>query len=276
MMKLQFACLAMTMVLASSFANAAAPKPAAKAGASEASTGPAVAKVNNVAIPTAFAELLMNDQIAQGAPNNEDLRKATRDELIRRELLAQEAKKSGLDRRADVVARIELARQGILLGAYVNEWSKSHPVTEDKIRAEYDRRVGLMSGTEYHISQIQTDKIEDAQAVITKLQNGTKFADLAKDVSVDAGSKENGGEMGWFTPQVLPKTIGDAITKLEKGKFTTVPVQSQYGYHVILVQDTRQATPPKYEDQKENLRQALAQQALVQYTDELIKKAKIE
>lgn len=275
-MKLQFACLAMTMVLASSFANAAAPKAAAKAGASEASTGPAIAKVNNVAIPTAFAELLMNDQIAQGAPNNEDLRKATRDELIRRELLAQEAKKSGLDRRADVVARIELARQGILLGAYVNEWSKSHPVTEDKIRAEYDRRVALMSGTEYHISQIQTDKIEDAQAVITKLQNGAKFADLAKDVSVDAGSKENGGEMGWFTPQVLPKTIGDAITKLEKGKFTTVPVQSQYGYHVILVQDTRQATPPKYEDQKENLRQALAQQALVQYTDELMKKAKIE
>lgn len=275
-MKLQFACLAMTMVLASSFANAAPPKSAVKAGASEASTGPAIAKVNNVAIPTAFAELLMNDQIAQGAPNNEDLRKATRDELIRRELLAQEARKMGLDKRSDVVARIDLARQGILLGAYINEWSKSHPITEDKIRAEYDRRVALMSGTEYHISQIQTDKLEDAQAVITKLQNGAKFADLAKDVSVDAGSKDNGGEMGWFTPQVLPKAIGDVLAKTEKGKFTTVPVQSQYGYHVILVQDTRQATPPKYEDQKENLRQALAQQALVQYTDELMKKAKIE
>lgn len=275
-MKLQFACLAMTMVLASTFANAAAPKPAAKAGAAEASTGPVVAKVNGVAIPTAFADLLMNDQIAQGAPNNEDLRKATRDELVRRELLAQEAKKLNLDKRADVVARIDLARQGILLGAYINEWAKSHPVGDDKVRAEYDRRVALMTGTEYHISQIQTDKLEDAQAVITKLQNGAKFADLAKDVSVDAGSKDNGGEMGWFTPQVLPKPIGDVLAKTEKGKFTTVPVQSQYGYHVILVQETRQATPPKFEDQKENLRQALAQQALVQYTDELMKKAKIE
>lgn len=271
-MKLQFAGLALAMVMASTFATAAAPKPA-KAGASD---GAVVAKVNNVAIPVSFAELLMHDQIAQGAQNNDELRKATRDELIRRELLAQEAKKSGLEKRADVAARVDLARQGILVGAFINEWAKSHPISDEKVRAEYDRRVALMGGTEYHISQIQTEKLEDAQAVITKLQTGAKFADLAKDVSVDAGSKDNGGEMGWFTPQSLPKTIGDAITKLEKGKFTTIPVQSQYGYHVILVEDTRKANPPKFEDQKENLRQAMTQQALVEYTDELMKKAKIE
>lgn len=270
-MKFPFACLAITMVVASTLANAAGPKATKPAAA----TGATVATVNNVQIPEIYAKILMNDQIAQGAPNNEELVKATRDELIRRELLEQEAKKEGLDRRPDVAARMSIARQGILLAAFVQEWGAKHPISDADLKAEYDRRIALLSGTEYRISQIQTEKIEDAQAAITKLQNGAKFADLAKDVSVDAGSKDRGGEMGWFTPQVLPKSIGEAITKLKPGQFTTVPVQSQYGYHVILVEESRKATPPKFEDQKNALRQYLTQQALLHYTDDLMKKAKI-
>lgn len=266
-MKLKLFCVVATLLLASSLSYAA---PAPKAPAEK-----IIAKVNGVSVPESFSELLINEQVAQGAPNNDELRKAVKDELIRRELLLQEGKKMGLDKRADVVSRVDISRQGVIIAAYLVEWSKSHPISDAQIRAEYDRRVAEMGSTEYKTRHIQADKLEDAQAIIAKLQGGAKFADLAKD-SKDSGSADRGGDIGWISPKAMPPAFAEAMTKQEVGKYSTVPVQTQYGYHIVMVDETRKAVPPSFEEKKESLRQYLSQKALTAYVDDLLKKAKVE
>lgn len=260
-MNSKLSCLAVSLILASGTALAQAPKP--------------LAKVNGVSIPASLGELMVAEQVAQGAPNNEELRRAVKDELVRRELLSQEARKKGLDKKPEMIARMDIARQGILVGGFVNDWMRANPVSDASVRAEYDRRVKEMSGTEYKVRHIQVDKEADAKALIAKLQTGTKFEDLAKE-SIDAGSKDNGGDIGWVSPQGLPPSIAEAIAKLEKGKFHGMPVQTSYGYHIVKLEDSRQAVPPKFEDVQGNLRQGLEQQALAQYINGLLSKAKVE
>lgn len=257
----KLSCLAISLLLASSTVLAQAQKP--------------LAKVNGVAISASLAELMVAEQVAQGAPNNDELRRAVKEELVRRELLAQEAKKKGLDKKPEMIARMDVARQGILIGGYISEWSRANPVSEASVRAEYDRRVKDMSGTEYKVRHIQVEKEADAKALITKLQSGARFEDLSKE-SLDAGSRENGGDIGWVSPQGVPPAMSEILTKLEKGKFHGMPVQTSYGFHVLKLEDTRQAVPPKFEDVQANLRQGLEQQALTQYISSLLGKAKIE
>jgi len=254
--------LAVSLLLASSMATAA---PAAKP----------LAKVNGVAIPQSIGDLMIAEQVAQGAPNNEELRKAVKEELVRRELLTQEAKKKGLDKKPEMIARMEVARQGILVGGFINEWMRANPVTEASIRAEYDRRVVEMSGTEYKVRHIQLDKEAQAQAIIAKLQTGSKFEDLAKE-SVDAGSKDAGGDIGWVSPKGLPPSLAEIVVKLEKGKFHGSPIQTEYGFHIVKLDDSRQAVPPKYEEVQANLRQGLEQQKIAKFINDLLSKAKVE
>lgn len=260
-MNTKLSCLAVTLILASGTVLAQAQKP--------------LAKVNGVAISASVAELMVAEQVAQGAPNNEELRRAVKDELVRRELLAQEAKKKGLDKKPEMIARMDVARQGILIGGFISEWARANPVSDASVKAEYDRRVKEMSGNEYKVRHIQLEKEADAKAIISKLQTGAKFEDLAKE-SVDAGSKENGGDIGWVSPQGVPPEMSAVLSKLEKGKFHGMPIQTTYGFHVVKLEDTRQAVPPKYEDVQANLRQGLEQQALSKYISELMSKAKVE
>jgi peptidyl-prolyl cis-trans isomerase C len=261
-MKLKLSFLALTLAIASSSVIAADPKP--------------IAKVNGVAIPASYAEVMLNVQVAQGAKNDENLRGAVKEELIRRELLIQQAKKRGLDKKSEIVVRMDIARQDILIGNYINEWAESNQISDDKLRAEYDRRVAAMAdSSEYKARHIQTLTEAEAQSVISKLQSGAKFADLAKD-SIDLGSKDKGGDIDWVSPQGLPPAFAQALSKLEKGKFTTVPVATQYGFHVILVEETRKATPPTFESKKNELRQLLEQQALNAHIKDLLSKTKVE
>lgn len=260
-MKTTVRCIAASLFLISSLANAADPK--------------VLAKVNGVAIPATLGEMMIAEQVQQGAPNNDELRRAVKDELVRRALLEQEAKKKGLDKKAEVVTRMEVARQGILIGAYISEWVKANPVAEASVRGEYDRRVKEMASTEYRLRHIQVNTEDEAKAIIAKLQSGAKFEDLAKD-SLDSGSKENGGDIGWISPKGVPDEIGSALAKMEKGKFYAVPVKTNFGYHILKLDDSRQAVPPKYDDVKANLRQELEQQALSAYIGSLVSKAKVE
>lgn len=260
-MKATLSCVAASLILLSSMAGAADTKP--------------LAKVNGVSIPIALSDLMVAEQVAQGAPNNDELRRAVKDELVRRELLAQEAKKKGLDKKPEMIARMDVARQGVLIGGYVNDWMRANPVPDAQVRAEYDRRVKDMASTEYRVRHIQVETEDAAKAVIAKLQSGSRFEDLAKD-SMDSGSKDNGGDIGWVSPKGLPESIGAALDKMEKGKFYAVPVKSNFGYHVLKLDDTRQAVPPKYEDVQANLRQELEQQALSKYVNGLMSKAKVE
>lgn len=234
-----------------------------------------IAKVNGSTISSAANDALIEEQVMQGAEVNDTLKKAARDELIRREVLAQDARKKGYDKKPEVAARMELARQAVLVGYYVDEWVKAHPLNDETLKAEYSRRVAEMKDLEYKTRHILIEKEDEAKAIITKLQTGAKFEDLAKD-SKDVGSKDKGGDLGWSLPQNFVQPFAEALVKLEKGKFTTQPVQSQFGYHVILLDDTRKPEPPKFEEVKGQLQQGMQQQALSKFVADMVSKAKIE
>lgn len=235
----------------------------------------AFATVNGVAIQHNTANAFLAEQKAQGVPDSPELKEAVREELVRRELLAQEAKKMGLDKRADVVAQIELSRQALLVRAYMQEFIKARPINEELLKNDYDKIKSQLGGTEYKARHVLVEKEDDAKAIITNLKKGAKFEELAKQ-SKDPGSKENGGDLGWNSPASYVKPFGEALVKLEKGKYTEVPVKSEFGYHVILLEDSRPLNPPPFEQIKAQLAQQAQQQQVQKMVLDLRAKAKVE
>ncbi|WP_341678918.1 peptidylprolyl isomerase [Niveibacterium sp. SC-1] len=246
----------------------AKPAAAAKSGT--------LATVNGKAIPQERFDVFFQEQKARGAPDSPEVRNMIKEELVRREVIAQEAKKKGLDKSKAFQTRVEMMQQSALIGAYVDDFVKAHPITDADLKKAYQTEVVAKATgkKEYKARHILVDKEEDAKAIITKLKGGAKFADLAKD-SKDPGSKENGGDLGWNTPEAYVKPFSDAMTKLDKGKYTTEPVKSDFGYHVILLEDSRDVAPPAFEQVKPQLQQQLQQQALQKHVQELSSKAKI-
>ncbi|WP_026258720.1 peptidylprolyl isomerase [Uliginosibacterium gangwonense] len=273
---LSLAAAALLMAVTQGASAAAQSAPAASASAPAAAANGTVAKVNGAVIPAAMADVLIKEQTAQGAPANDQLRAQVRQHLIQREVLLQEARKSGTDKDPAVRLHMAYAADNQLVGAYLQAWSKKHPVTDVQLKAEYDKQVKQMGDTEYSVRHILVDKEEDAKALITKLQGGAKFADLAKASSKDPGSKENGGDLGWARPATYVPEFAKAVSSLAKGKYTTTPVKTQYGYHVILLENTRKANNPKFEQVKPQMQQQMQQQAMQKYIDELVSKAKVE
>ena len=227
-----------------------------------------VATVNGTAIPAAWADALIAEQKAQGAPDSEQLRKAVTEELVRREVLAQEAKKKGLDKQPQIAAQMDLARQAVLIRADLQDYVKSNPVTDADVKAEYEKIKNNLGDKEYKVRHILVDKEDDAKGIITKLQNGQKFDDLAKD-SKDPGSKDKGGDLGWSNPGMFVKPFSEAMVKLDKGKFTPQPVKSDFGYHVILLEDVRPLKAPPFDEIKPQLQQRLQQQKVEKHMMEL-------
>jgi peptidyl-prolyl cis-trans isomerase C len=217
-----------------------------------------VATVNGTAIPQARADVLIAEQKAQGAPDSDQLRNAVKEELIRREVLAQEARKKGSKSRA-TQAQIELARQAVLIRAYLQDFVKAHPVSDADVKAEYDKIKSQLGDKEYKARHILVEKEEDAKAIIAKLDKGEKFEELAKQ-SKDPGSKDKGGDLGWANPAGFVKPFAEALTKLEKGKYTTTPVKTDFGYHVIKLEDSRALKAPAFDEVKGQLKQRLEQQ----------------
>jgi peptidyl-prolyl cis-trans isomerase C len=237
--------------------------------------GSSVATVNGKAIPKSRADALVAAQTSQGQPDSEDLRKAVREELIRREMLAQEAQKKGLDKKAEIQGQVEMARQGVLIGAYLNEYVRANPISEDLIKKEYEGVKAQMGDKEYKVRHVLVEKEDEAKAIIEKLKKGEKFDDLAKQ-SKDPGSKDRGGDLGWANRAAYVKPFSDAMTKLEKGKFTDAPVKSDFGYHVIQLDDTRELALPPFDQAKQQIAQRLQQQMVQKHIDELRGKAKVE
>jgi len=233
------------------------------------------ATVNGTAIPASRAEAMLNEQRAQGAQDSPQLTEAVREELVRREVLSQEASKKGLEKKSDVQAQMDLAKQAILIRAYLQDYVKTHPVTDAEIRKEYDTIKGRMGEKEYKPRHILVETEDQAKAIIAKLQGGSKFEDLAKD-SRDPGSKDKGGELGWSNPGMFVQPFSDAMVKLEKGKFTTTPVKSDFGYHVILLEDVRDLKAPSFDEVKPQLQQRLQQQKVEAHILELREKAKVQ
>ena len=234
-----------------------------------------IAVVNGKAIPSARADVMIKQMAAQGQPDSPQLRGAVKEELINREILMQEADKQGISNNPDVKNQLELARQSIVIRALIGDYLKKHPIADADIKAEYDKFRAQAGDKEYHARHILVDKEEDAKAIIAKLKAGSKFEDLAKH-SKDTGSAANGGDLDWANPASFVKPFADALVALKKGDITDTPVKTQFGYHVIQLEDTRPAKIPTLDEVKPQITEALQQRKLQAFQDELRKKAKIQ
>ena len=264
-------------VSAPASAQTAAPAtPAAKAAPAAApAASNKVATVNGVAIPKSRVDAIVKERAQQGMPDNEEMRKAIRDELINREIIVQEANRRGLTKNADMQSQIDMARQAVVVRAFLQDFVKAHPVTDEVIKAEYEKVKGQMGSKEYKARHILVEKEAEAKDIVAKIKKGEKFEELAK-ASKDPGSKDKGGDLDWNTPASYVKEFSDALTKLEKGKYTEVPVKSQFGFHVIQLDDVRDVKFPGLDEVKAGLRQRLQQQQLEKAVADLRAKAKVE
>lgn len=234
-----------------------------------------LAVVNGKAVPSSRADVMVKQMVAQGQPDNPELRSMVKDELINREILAQEADKRGLGNTPEVKNQLDIARQSIVIRALVADYLKKNPVTDEEIKAEYDKLKSQASDKEYHARHILVEKEDEAKAIISKLKGGAKFDELAKQ-SKDPGSTASGGDLGWAAPASFVKPFADALTGLKKGELTETPVKTQFGYHVIKLEDTRPAKIPSLEEVKPQIAEGLQQRKLQAFQEELRSKAKIQ
>ena len=219
--------------------------------------------------PQAQFDTMLKQRTAQGQPDTPELRNAIREELNTRELLAREAKKANLDKNPEVKNQMELASQTVLVSAFVSDWIKKNPIPEADLRKEYDAIKLQIGDKEYHVKHILVEKEDEAKDIIVQLQKGAKFDELAKARSKDPGSKDKGGDLDWNAPAGFVKPFSDAMVATPKGKFSAQPVQTQFGYHVILVEDIRDAKVPPYEEVKPQLQQRMQAAYLDKYFKEL-------
>ncbi len=238
------------------------------------SGAPAV-KVNGVAIDENLVNLLVKERQAQGQPDSPQLRRAIREDLVARELMAQEARKQGLNSKPEVKSQMELASQSVLVRAYLQDFAKAHPVSEAAMKAEYEKLKTVMGDKEYLVRHILVAKESEAQDIEAQLKKGAKFEQLAKEKSKDPSGKSNGGALGWVAPGGLVKPFADAMVKLQKGQ-TSGPVQSEFGWHIIRLEDIRPMKAPPYDTIKDGLRQRVEQQEVQKMIADLRAKAKVE
>jgi peptidyl-prolyl cis-trans isomerase C len=235
-----------------------------------------VAIVNGKPVPTSRAEALAKQVAAQGQPVTPEMQAQIKEEVINREVFMQEAQKRGIDATEDYKIQFELARQAILIRALFADYQKNNPVTDADIKAEYDKFAATNGGKEYRASHILVEKEDDAKKLIADIKKGGKFADIAKKNSKDPGSGANGGDLDWANAGSYVKEFSDAMTKLDKGKMTDAPVKSQFGYHIIRLDDVRQAQLPPMDQVKPQITQQLVQQKLGAFQKEMRDKAKVE
>jgi peptidyl-prolyl cis-trans isomerase C len=255
-----------------------AAKPAAKGAAKPAAKGGsgAIATVNGVAIPRSRADIMMRQQAARGGQDNDQMRSMVREELINRELIAQEAVRSGVTKNAEVQAQLDLVRQEVLVGSFIREWVAKHPISDADLQKEYDRARSQTGDKEYRARHILLETEDQAKGMVAELKKGGKFDELATKNSKDGGTAQRGGDLDWNVPSAYDKVFSDAMVKLEKGKYTDVPVHTRFGYHVILLEDVRPVKFPSLEEVKPRLQQQLVQARIQELVKSLRAKAKIE
>ncbi|HEY5580408.1 MAG TPA: peptidylprolyl isomerase [Rhodoferax sp.] len=235
-----------------------------------------VAIVNGKAVPLARVDALAQQVARSGRPVTPEMQGQLKDEVIAREIFMQEAKKQGLDTTEDFRTQMELARQTLLIRELFANYQKTSPVSDADIKAEYDKFAAANSGKEYRARHILVEKEDQAKAIIAQLKKGGKFDEIAKKSSKDPGSGAKGGDLDWANPSNYVPEFSQALIKLTKGQTTETPVKSQFGYHIIRLDDVRDAQLPKFDDVKPQIAQQLQQQKMSKYQEELRAKAKIE
>ncbi len=235
-----------------------------------------VAIVNGKPVPKARVDMLAMQLAKAGRAVPPEMQAQLRDEVIAREIFMQEAQKRGLDATDDFKAQIELARQTILIRELFADFQKKNPVTDADLKAEYDKFAAANGGKEYKARHILVDKEEEAKKILEDLKKGGKFEDIAKKQSKDPGSGANGGDLDWAAPGSYVPEFSNAMVKLAKGQTTTEAVKSQFGWHIIRVDDIREAQVPKFEELRPQIAQQMQQMKLQQFQDGLRKNAKVE
>jgi peptidyl-prolyl cis-trans isomerase C len=238
-----------------------------------------VASVNGAPITKGLLDLNIKGAVSQGQKDGPELRRALTEELINRELIAQAAIKEGLEKSIDLPDQVTQLKQNLLLQAYLENHFKNEPITDAKLREEYDKQKKLMgdnpTAIQYKVSQIILPTESEALGVIARLQKGESFSKLAKETSIDNSSKEQGGQIDWILPQQILRPIADVMVNLNKGSVNNSPIQIQGGWVIIKVEDKRTMKVPTFEESKNQIRQALVQQYLQETVRRLRETAKV-
>ena len=274
-MQLNLKSFAVAIAVAIFASAAAAQSKAEKADASAKSSGSGLS-VNGVAIPKAYVEAMNRERELSGQPATPEITKAIKEELINREILVQAARKKGLEKNAAIAAQMDMARQAVLIRAYFDDFVKANPVNDAALKTQYDAISVQMGNKEYKARHVLVDSEDEAKTIIANLGRGESFEKLAKDKSKDTGSKDNGGDLDWGPAGRYVPEFGNALKALQKGETTKTPVKTQYGFHVIRLDDVRDLKVPTFEEAKDNLRQRAQQEQVANLVKSLRDRAKIE
>lgn len=266
MLKFSKLALLSALLALAAGAHAADEKPAADKSA---------ALVNGISVPQSRVDLRVKVATTQGGqPDSPEMRKAIRDDLINLEIISQAAVKAGLDKQSETAQQLELAKQSVLAGAYVQDYAKNHPISEDALKQDYEALKARVGSKEYKVSHVLVATEDEAKAIAKRVKK-EKFAKVAKEKSKDPGSKENGGDLGWTVPTNFVQPFGETILTLAKGQ-VSAPVQTQYGWHVIRLEDTRELKVPTFEEVRPQLEKRKQQESIQKAITELREKAKVE
>ena len=244
------------------------------AGIVHAQSGPV--KVNGVTIPQARFDFFVKNATAQGQTDTPELQNRIKDTLINREVLVQEAARKGLEKNPDVAMQIQLQRQEVLINAVLQDYAKTHPVTDEALKKEYEQIKAKNSDKEYKARHILVAKEDEAKEITAQLKKGASFEKIAAERSQDPGSKVQGGDLDWGPANRYVPPFAQALAKLKKGQTTEAPVQTQFGWHVIRLDDERPLKVPPFEQVKSQIQQQVQQQSINKFIAGLRGKAKIE
>lgn len=233
-------------------------------------------QVNGTLVPQARVDAFVKQMTAQGQPDSPELRNAARDRVVMTELLRQEAVKKGLDKSPEYKSELENVQSALLANLYVRDYMKSHPISEAELKAEYEQMKSQMHQKTYHARHILVKTEAEARAVIDQLKKGKKFEDLARAKSLDTGSKDNGGDLGFVDPAQLVPEFANVMTKLAKGQITQTPVKSQFGWHVIQLVDSKDADFPPFDQVKAQLEQQVQGKRFDAFLNQLKTQAKVQ
>ena len=235
-----------------------------------------IAVVNGTPIPKARADALVQQLVQQGQQDTPQLQQAVREELVNREILMQEAIRRGIPNQPGVKAQIAVAQQTVVLRALLQDFMKNNQPGDAEVKARYDQLVKEQGGSEYHLHHILVGDEQQAKDLIAKIKAGASFEDLAKQYSKDPGSAKNGGDLDWSDPHAFVPEFAEAATHLQKGQMTDTPVHTQFGWHIIRVDDIRPITPPPLEQVRAQIAQQIQQEKLQQFEQNLRQQAKIQ
>ena len=242
---------------------------------------PAAAKppkitVNGVTIPASRFAIMTQQAAGQGQADNPQVQAQIKDNLIKGEVVAQEAMKAGMDKSPEVMDQLDFVKQQLLVRAYVADYMKKNPIKDEALKAEYNKAKSAEGDKEYKAQHILVEDEKDAKNLIAQIKKGGNFDKLAKEKSKDAGSKDQGGKLEWTMPGNFVKPFSEAMVKLKKGEMTQEPVKTPYGYHIIKLEDTRGAKVPTFDEVKDKIRQSQQQTMMTKLLDDLRAKAKVD